>query len=152
MIIRRINFKGIISGIITATILTIFVSFVGYFLEHTISTKAENYKGSLDYINEGGLNYIIGHIKFQPALFLLDVISIIVIVFIPAYVCARVANQQYILHAILIGAIYLTIPFILEGMSSMNAYDLLLFSLILPISYFAGYICKRFNESSNTYK
>ena len=140
---KHIKVKGIIAGVIAACILIIVVSILGYFTEHGIANNSENYQGNMDYFNESGIKGFIGYIQFQPLLFTLSIITMLIIVGIPGYIAARVAKQNYILHSMLIGAIYLCIPFILEGIPSVTVHDLLLYILIIPISYMSGYICKK---------
>jgi len=140
---KKIKVKGIIAGIVAACILIIIVGFLSYFTSHGIANNAEEYQGSMDYFNKSGIERFIGYIQFQPLLFTLSIITMLIIVGIPSYIAARVAKQNYILHSMIIGVIYLCIPFILEGIPSVTVHDLLLYILILPISYMSGYICKK---------
>jgi len=138
---KKIKIKGVLAGVIAACILIIFVSILGYFTEHGIANHAENYQGNMDYFNETGIKGLLAYIKFQPLLFTLNIITMFIIVGIPGYIAAKVAKQNYILHSMIIGLIYSCMPFILEGIPSFTAHDLLLYILILPISYLSGYIC-----------
>jgi len=137
---NRISILGITAGIISAVLLFIPISFINYFTEHVIINRSDD---SQQYLHENGIWQVIGYINSAPQVFTLSMISMFIAVGIPGYIAARYAKRNYILHSLIIGMIYMTIPFMLDNKPITSDLDMFFFLLILPISFTAGYICSK---------